>query len=166
MLSNKISDYFAKNKEQFEKLTKNNNDFNTKIYRDNESNNVIDILHNDELLIRAKYEVVGYYNVVSSTWTWAWANPFIEKDLVTASQKLQKIRETIITTDKLPADDRELYLYFISNPVFYISADNITMLMQMILYFTDGTWIVPRKNNNNIPTQLEFILIKNILQIK
>ena len=164
MLRDNINKYYSTNKENFNKLIGQISNYSTKVYRDEEHNNIVDVISDNKPIIRATYEVIGYYNITTSIFVWAWANPFIEKDLIKKSSELRDLRNTFITTDKLDDETKQLYIYFVSNPSFYISGNNLSKLMPMILYYTEGNWILPR--NNNVPAQLEFILIKNILQIK
>lgn len=158
-----INSYYSKNKEMFNKILGSVN-YKTKIYRDDENNNIIEILDNDKSLLKAIYEVAGYYNLSSSIWVWGWANPFIERDLTNKVNEIRDKEKVFITTDKLDDKTKQLYLYFIRNASFYITHNNLTDLLSMTLYYTNDKWILPR-NIQNTPNQLEFILIKNILQI-
>lgn len=166
MLTDNINKYYSKNKEEFDKLVGKAN-YKTKIYRDDDDNNTIDVLDNDKTLLRATYEVIGYYNTVTSIWVWGWANPFVEKDMTNKVREMKELEQMFITTDKLDDKTKQLYLYFIKNPSFYIASENLDNLLSMILYYTNGKWTIPRNYGPaNSPNYLEFILIKNILQIK
>lgn len=166
MLTDKINDYFTQKKQEFSKFVGDIKDYQVKPYRTPDDNNILDIMKDNVQILRTDYEVIGYYNTVGSIWTWGWANPYVEKDLTKKVSEIRKLKDIILNCKNLNNDDKELYLYFITNNVFYILADNIDNFFKFVLYYTDGKWIVSRKHNTLAPNMLEFMLIKNVLQIK
>ena len=164
MLIEEINKYYTKHKNEFEIFVPNPK-YDIKLYRTNDKD-LLDLQNETGKILTAEYEIIGYYNLINSFWTWAFANPFIEQKLTKSVSKIKTLHKEIATSNKMGDMDRELYLYFIDNPLFYIGKDNLDNLIKMVFFYTTGKWIITRKNNNKIPTQLEFILIKNIIQLK
>lgn len=167
MLVTKIDAYYKKSKAEFDKYGITDN-YNIEVFKTPENNNIADVMRDEKQLLRIDYEVAGYYNLINSTWTWGHANPFIEKDITKSVDGLKKLKKVLLETNTKTLDTahKELYIYFITNPVFFISRENIDKLIKFVIYYTDSKWMLMRKNNTKNPTHLEFILVKNILQIK
>jgi hypothetical protein len=158
-LENEINEYFLKQEEDSKQIKIKNNYNYTFIYIN--ENYIVDIYSNDNThIMRATYEILGNYNIISSIWIWAWAISYIEKKLTIASKNILKYSK--ILEDKVNDKEIERYLYYTKNPTFYISFKNLDELIKLSFFITKGFKIIPRKINNNI----EFILIKQILQEK
>lgn len=117
---------------------------------------IIKVYNDNILIITANYELCGHYNIINSTYIWSWGNPYVEKDLIQSIIKLKDLKNILYKNDTGESDK---ILYYIDNPVFFIK--NIDYLIKLILYHTDGLWIIKDVKNNDI---IELILIKNILQ--
>jgi hypothetical protein len=169
MSTKSINDYFEKKTQDLTKIVHNMDDLkNYKVsvfHHDKNSQNIISLKH-DNKEIQANYEIVGYYNIISSVWIWANANPFIEKDLYPNLNKILDQKESLIKSKSLESKDRELYYYFVSHNSFFIAKENIDILLKFILYHTQGLWIVSRLGDPNNKHQYEFVILKEILQIK
>lgn len=170
MLRDKFNKYYADSKKEFEKLISTSK-YNIKLYRNNNVD-LIDLFIGEKKILTADYEIIGYYNLINSMWRWGWSNPFVEKNLVTSETIIKNINDTIYKSSELTDKEREIYLYFLNNPSFYIEKDNLDELLKMTFFYTKGKWFITRKNKNkrienssSLPTELEFILIKNITQL-
>ena len=133
------------------------------IFAYDETEHFVDIYKNNKLFIRAAYEVLGCYNIISSIWIWSWGLSEIERNLVKntdirAKKMYEKLSRGVIT------QDIEEYLYYLSNTTFFISYKNLDKLLKLGLYMTKNKYILPHKINDDKPKIIEFILIKNIIQ--
>lgn len=169
MLSNKIEKYFnLKRKEiisivDLDKLNKYNVDvvkYDDKLH----NGNIIELSdknnHSNRFL--STYFIAGYYNIITSTWIWAWANPYLEKNL--ADKLKNKIKDnSLIGQIRKDVNKKELYNYFSTEDTFFISNKNIDELMKFILFVSNGLWFVSRKINDN---SLEILIIDKIIQNK
>lgn len=129
----------------------------------NENDKHIIIIYTNKLKIMAEYEILGNYDVQTGIWIWSWANSLVEKNLVKIAEKI-KSKSKYITHFNGEYDEIELVNYYITNPSFYISSNNMDMFVKMVLYYSDENWILQKKNKN-FPSIFEFIIIKNILNI-
>lgn len=120
-------------------------------------------LHTKKYRILAEYEILGTYNTNISSWIWSYSNPLVEKNLTLVAQKIKDLRDQVSNFKGNSKDIEQIY-YYLNNPIFYISIENINLLSKFLLYYSECNWIVHMNNNNN-PFIIEFILIKNILNI-
>lgn len=98
-------------------------------------------------IIKSHYQIIGYYNIISSIWTWGYAIYYIEKNLTQLSKTIT------------PQTEEEQF--FCDNPVFFIPYNKLDILINFILTVLKGERLYPRKVNQNI---IEFILLTNIIQ--
>lgn len=129
----------------------------------NEDIHIVDIYKNDKLLIRATYEILGCYNVISSIWVWSWAISQIEKNLTENTKNKAKELHDILLNNRITKDIEE-YLYYLTNDTFFISYKNLEKLLNFGLYMTKNKYILSHKITEKEPKIIEFILIKKITQ--
>jgi hypothetical protein len=154
MLSKKINDNFLEKKNIIDKIISPEDlkKANINILDDK----LLEVKNSSNKKLIANYSIIGYYNLHSSLFIWAWANPFLEINLSNSIKlKIQNI--------KLSGDKKELYNYMINNDSLMITGENIDELFKLVLYITKGKWIISKKqgDKSNI---IEFILINNIVQ--
>jgi hypothetical protein len=138
--------------------------YDKKFYKLDEKN-LIEISKNKNL-IRSEYQIIGFYNITNSIWTWVWNNPFIEKNLGINKDVLQNYVKKLINSKTIDQKELEELVYYTSNEAFYISFENIGRLLQFIMYNLQSAMVVTKKNDDINPSVIEFISIKDILLIK
>lgn len=50
--------------------------------------NIITLYHNNNKILKSKYEIIGLYDASSSLWVWAWAIPYLTKNENFLARKL------------------------------------------------------------------------------
>ena len=123
------------------------------------------IFDNDRVTINnitCRYDVLGYYNQTVSTWTWGWANIFIEKNLVITQKQLLDVIPKLKTSKYHKEADKIILM--ISIPVFYIHQDNLPMLLKIIGYIGKYIGIVSHINMQMDKIH-EYIGVKSINNI-
>lgn len=166
--------YYVIQNEMFKKILKKNdlNYINSMLHSENkniiynfsEIDNLyyMEILIDHKVILKAEYEIIGYYNQNDNIWVWSWANPFMDKILYKdiKEKNNNKLKDIIQSTQNI-TKEIETVNYFINNPIFYISPENLPDLLNMTLYNTDGFIYININNNIN-----KYILLKNIVQFK
>lgn len=156
MLINIIEKYYEAKKNIFLKYFVQNQ-YSLKFFYNN--NRHIIYINSKNINIKAEYEILGIYDTNNKYWTWSNSLPFIEKNLVKTSKHVRNYKNKIF--DFLVKNNKNIY-HYLNDSSFQL--DNIDLLTKVMLYYSNGNWIIVYNNvsNNNI---LEFILIKNILNI-
>lgn len=162
-LQSDIDKYINKQKKEDIKLTDDDDNYDLKFLYTDENEYIVDIYKNKKILIRATYEILGCYNIISSTWTWSYAISQMERDLSNnVEDQINKFKDLLLT-GKITKETEE-YLYYLSNPSFFISYKSLNKLLNFGLYITKSKHVVAHKINKSQPKIIEFILIKKILQ--
>jgi len=127
---------------------------------------------NDNFIMKCEYAVAGSYNLSSSVWYWSWSIDYIDKELTIDLEPVREFKNKLVdNSTKYDQKQSDQLYFYLSNNNFYLSYENINILLKMVLYLTKGLWIFPvkiandQKNNLNIK-RIEFVLIKKILQNK
>lgn len=81
--------YYDKNLEKYKNKFKNVTyiDFSTDI-NDTNRRTITMLDNNQNILFTLKYEIIGVFDNLSSTWTWAWAVPNLTKNTTYISRKI------------------------------------------------------------------------------
>jgi hypothetical protein len=173
-----ITKYFNKQKEIYEPKIKSNLQYDVTTYLENEAH-VVKLSHNNNIVIKFEYELLGYYNAINSMWNWGWATELIDRSITLTSQKMQSLPEYIKNNiqdfDNKEAED----LHFkTSNPSFFIDFNNIDKLVKASINHLNSEWFIKvcSDKNGNMRTcdfikneeqddmRIEYLLIKKILQ--
>lgn len=141
----------------------NNKNYQFKFIYTDENEHIVDIYFREKIVLRAKYEILGCYNVINSIWIWSWAISEIEKNLAENCKYATKKYYDKLSKNKI-TKEKEEYLYYLSNPSFFISYKNLDKLLKFGTYITKSIFILPHKINENSPKMIEFILIKKVIQ--
>jgi len=169
MMFSKINNYYQQQKEYMKKIINIKKIHRFKLMKDEYNNNyIIEIYYKDKLKLRAKYNVIGMYNIINSVWYWSWNISNIDKQLITNSLKIKEFSEELNNNyskyNKTEID--ELY-YLTSNGNFYIDGDNIKKLIKIALFINKGIWYIPISINKNNEMDInEEINLDNILKIE
>jgi len=165
----KINNYYQQQKEYMKKIINIKKIHRFKLMKDEYNNNyIIEIYYKDKLKLRAKYNVIGMYNIINSVWYWSWNISNIDKQLINNSLKIKEFSEELNNNyskyNKTEID--ELY-YLTSNGNFYIDGDNIKKLIKIALFINKGIWYIPISINKNNEMDInEEINLDNILKIE
>ena len=116
-------------------------------------------IENKKYNIKAEYQILGLLDMNTNIWTWGYDLRFIERDLIKSSKKIRK-NVRILEIKNMNEEN----LYYLNNSSFSINIEKMDFFIKLLLYYSDGNWIINivRNNNSNL---IEFILIKNILNI-
>jgi len=155
-------DQYIKYQQENKKISDNDNYKLNFAYTD-ENEHIVDVYKNDKLLLRASYEILGCYNIICSMWIWGWSLSYVEKNLVKNTKTAAKNLYKILSNGDITKDTEE-YLYYLSNPSFFISHKNLNKLLNFGVYMTESKFVLPHKIDENKPKIIEFILIKKITQ--
>lgn len=165
----KYNDYFKANTNKIQKLTNNANpdNYKLKFYKLDETKNIVDVIDKstNKLLLKCEYMIAGYYNIANSIWTWAWNNPYTEKNLNIDKDVFMELKNTIHNS-KISQEEIEEIIYFLDDTSIYLSHNNMEKLTKFIMYSLESPMIISKKNDDNQPSVIEIIAIKEILQIK
>jgi len=135
-----------------------NHDLKSIKYSKKNDKNVI-YIENKKYNIKAEYQILGLLDMNTNIWTWGYDLRFIERDLIKSSKKIRK-NVRILEIKNMNEEN----LYYLNNSSFSINIEKMDFFIKLLLYYSDGNWIINivRNNNSNL---IEFILIKNILNI-
>jgi hypothetical protein len=157
----KINKY-VKQQQNNIRLTEND-DYDLKFAYTDESEHIVSIYKNETLILRAKYEILGCYNLISSIWIWAWSINQVERNLVENPKKdIKKFANSLF--NNIITKDIEEYLYYAFNDTFFISYKSLDKLLKFGLYATKSKYVIAYKTDENKPKTIEFILIKKVIQ--
>lgn len=177
---NKIDSYHSKQKKNIKKKFDPNQNYKYKFTKDKQGNHIIEIYDDEnKIKLKAIYEIIGLYNLINSVWYWAWDISFVNRALTKESLKIKELAKDIKNNYKKYLPDEADQLYFVStNGTFFITTENVTRLIKLLLYLSKGEWylfIAHNKNDSMIQSQnldnqnldnqrIEYILLKKIIQ--
>jgi hypothetical protein len=173
----KVEKYHASQKKNIKSKFNPDKNYKYKFSKDKHNNHIIEVFDDTTLKLKAKYEVIGMYNLSNSIWYWAWNISFINKGLTNESKKVRDFAKDIKENyKKYPSDEADQLHYVSTNGNFYISYDNVIRLIKLALYLSKGKWylfLAHDKKNTTVQSQnaknsnlqkMEYILIKEIIQ--
>jgi len=181
-MEKEIQKNFIDKEKKISKKFNYNKNYDYKISIDNQDNHIIELYNNDELIMKAEYELIGIYNIYNSIWYWAWNIQMVDHKLITESQKIKKfvniIKDNFKKWDPKKAEE---YNYICKNGNFYTTPNKLLMMVKLILYITNGIWYIPichnkknsicyELNNYNLDASeiksVEYLLIKKIIYFR
>ncbi len=82
-------EYYDKNTEYYDKILSKIKYYKLKIVEsDLNHSSIIFYDKNKKKLFSSRYEIIGMYNKMSSTWVWAWSVPYFNKNATYISKKI------------------------------------------------------------------------------
>ncbi len=160
----KIDNYFKTIKDDMQKNLDIVKEYNYNFITENNVN-IVEIISNGKIILRAEYCIIGLYNIGLSVWYWGWGLDFINRKFL---DKLQVIKEfpKILEKDDKNFNNLELEeLHFItSNNNFYCSSQNLDRIIRFALYMLKAIWYFPVKYSDNQMDKIEYIALTKILQ--
>jgi len=173
-----IAEYIKKQEKLVRKIYDPNKTYRYQFSKDNNGKHIIELFSNNQLIIKAEYEIGGVYNLTNSVWYWGHTLEYIDRSLVKSSDKIKTVADIVKkeqkTFDKVDAD----YFYFIStNGNFYTTLKNTNSLIQVAVYLSESYWYIPICYGNEETTyifsedkpiepntlRIEYLLIKKII---
>lgn len=169
----KMDSYFKNIKEDIQKKLDITKDYQYNFVEEN-GLNIIEIIFDNKIKLRAEYNIIGLYNIPLSIWYWGYALDFVNKKLVDKLQIVKQLPKTLLDSDSdihfSSVELEELY-FMTKNNDFYCSSQNIDKIIKLVLYLTKGIWYIMVKHSaqmvgdvNNQMDRVEYILIHKILQ--
>lgn len=162
----KMEDYYKSQKELIKKKYDTEKNYT---YQINE--NIIELHDKDKLVLRAEYQLIGIYNIISSIWVWGWNIQFVNKNLISLSEKIKEFPEKLMKEKNNSREIDDLY-YITSNGNFYTSPNNVEKIAKFALHYLEGKWIFPicyGQNNVSCINQddnikrMEYIMLTKII---
>jgi hypothetical protein len=123
-------------------------------------------IHNGNKTCTAKYELLGTFDLTTSTWYWSHLfNPHNPQTTL-ISKNINENMKIFIENKKIKLTqyDLELVTFFCRNSI-YIERENLEILIKLCLFLSDVQWIMPYRKIDNTPSKIDFIIIKQIIQI-
>ncbi|ARF09865.1 hypothetical protein Indivirus_4_37 [Indivirus ILV1] len=164
----KIDNYFTNIKTDIQKKLDTTTEYDYNFINENDIN-IIEVISNGKIILKAEYCILGLYNIGLSVWYWGWGIDFINRKF---SEKLKVIKDFPQTLEKDHNKFRDLELeelYFITNNSnFYCSSQNLDRIIRFALYMINAIWYVPIKYSDNQGSQMdkiEYIALTKILQV-
>jgi hypothetical protein len=179
--SQKVSDYFDNCEKQIKKSYDVSKQYNHKFVTEDGGRHIIELIDKKEgstPVIRAEYEIIGVYDMITSVWYWGWNIDFVDRGLVKTIESVKKIKSEIEKNYKGFEPIEADYLNFISsNGNFFTVNDRIQGLIKLALYECDAKWYIPivhsdqlnpyvLSDEKNVVTgakRVEFLLIKSLI---
>jgi len=168
-LSKKIESTYEKKKQAFVKIFETGIDYQYTFTKNNNNEHIIELTHDGKLCLRAIYSIIGNYNLFNSVWYWAYNIALIDKDLASDSLLIKKY--------DVPVNEDEYtdgVHYMCGNPNFFISNDNMNMVIKLALFVTDFVFYLPLRYDesdkvvnadSNSVKRVEYVFIKKVLNI-
>ena len=116
---------------------------------------------NNKLMMKGKYKIIGMYNKNTSIWYWAWDIDFVDKNLIIDSLKFKEAAKNI----KLNSPENESIYFYLTTGNFMTNIQNLTLIIKLALYITDGIWfykIIHNENINNV--FIEYVILTGITE--
>jgi hypothetical protein len=95
---------------------------------------------NNNNLFRSKYEHIGTFNNKSSFWYWAWASPFKSS---ASFQHFENTKQYVLNKhSNWDNKEADYYRFLINYPSFFVTNDDLTKLLLLVLYTNKQCWYV------------------------
>jgi len=171
-LLNNVDAYYNKMKNSIADKIDIDKDYNYQI-----DHNIINVMHDNKIVLKAKFTFLGSYNIINSIWYWGWNMDIVNKEL---TKKLDVLKDFVdeIKNNKYKFNtlqQQNLFFRFNSG-YFYTNIKNINNLSKLVLYLCKSIWVisVPYDKNGNIINKknksklmkFNYLLIDEIVQIK
>ena len=178
-----VNNYYDKKKEHNLKKINISKSFNTKMYVNSEGDHILELYDDSKMILKAKYDLLGFYNLSNSVWYWGWNIDLVDKKLINASKHMKTFPQYIKDNyNQFTFVDAEDYYFRTDNGNFYTSLENVDKLIKLALYYMKGEWYITlctsrdgktitcdpnsiNHPNDNPIMRFEYYLIKHILQI-
>lgn len=138
------------------------------------------LTNSDKSVLKAKYQVIGKYQVHQKMWHWSWGIDYINRKLYKQLKPVQNLHQHIKSNyqDYQP-ELADLMYYWSKNNNFYTSYENVGKLVTMAVYMAKGVWFIPVtiKGNKQIVyngsakikkeelEEIEYLMITDIIQL-
>ena len=150
-MQKKVQEYYQKRKDEIVEIMDPDKSYKYKFDRDANQNPVVDLLDTTgKSVLKAKYNVIGIYNVISSIWFWSWNVDFIDKKLVKVDGLVKDFSKKLKTDfDKFDPKYAESMYFYMSNGNFYMTSENVPKLVKTVLKLSNGKWFLIVKHFND-----------------
>ena len=151
---------------------------------DSQGNHIIELINTKgKTVLKAQYDLIGFYNLSNSVWYWAWNIDLADKKLTKASIKMKEFPDYIKKNYKdFTPIEAEDYYFRTEMGNFYTNLENIHNLIKLTMYYMNSIWYIavcsgkdgkshtcdpnfnPELNKSPI-IRFEYYMIKKILQM-
>lgn len=177
----KVDKYYEKNKKSYESLF--NFKSKTKIeMSENDKQYYLTIIDDNGKSIKFQYELAGVFNVRNSVWYWGWDIELVDKNLTKSIKSVKSFYKFILeNNDEFTQKEAEDLYFRTKNNNFYLNKlNNMEQVLRIALYLTKSLWYLPigmnkdgelylyngGSNESAVSEKIQFILIKNIANVK
>jgi hypothetical protein len=180
--SDRVNKYYENKKKDYAKLIDMGKSYDSKTYKKNDKH-IIELKHGGKLIFKAEYQLLGFYNIINSSWYWGYASELSDRSLIQTSISMKSfgeyIKKNLDDFEPVQADD----LYFkTSTNSFFSNLDNISQLVKTSMYNLKKDWFItlchgrngkvnscdPNLNKNKSKSnnmRFEYLLINKVLSI-
>jgi hypothetical protein len=181
----KINHYYEHKEKKISKILDLNDNFQCLTYTDNNGNHILELIKNDKLILKAEYQLIGFYNIINSLWYWGWGIDMVDRSLVKDVEKIKTFPNYIKNNMNI-FDHKEVEkLHFrTENSSFFMDIKKVIELIKLAIYYLNVEWYATvcygrdgtkstckilsetenKKSKDNI-LRFEYLLIKKILTI-
>ncbi len=183
--TNRIEKYYKAKKDTYSKKVDLLKSYNTKFSVDDDNNHIIELLDDSgNTVLKAYYDLIGFYNLSNSVWYWGWNIDLADKKLTSATLKISEFPKYIKKNYKeFQPVEAEDYHFRTSMGNFYTSLDKIHNLIKLAMFILKGEWYIAVCSGRDGKTttcdpgfnaelekspiiRFEYLLIKKILKIR
>lgn len=143
-------------------------DDNYKLEFDNsrkENINIVTILDGKgKPIFKAQYSIIGIYDQNAMLWHWGWNLSYINKNLIIDAEKVKKVSQEKLSSEKKKHSAKLKYYTHTSG--FVMPPQNIPIQIMIAMYSQKSIWFyqVHHKVELGAPEILEFISIDKIVE--
>ncbi len=175
----KIEKYYQEKKDKYSAKINLSKKYDANTYS-KDGTHILELLYDGDIILKAEYELLGFYNITNSMWYWGWGTEMVDRSLVKSSEKMKDFPDYILKHlkdfDNKEAEDLHFKTDF---PSFFVNVDNIEMLLKLGLYYLNLDWYITlctgRDGNSSTCESLdsskkdnmrfEYLIIKRVVSL-
>jgi hypothetical protein len=159
-----IEEYYNKQHTKMAHIIDSDNKSIKYRFYSNDDTQLVEIIKNNNTILKAKYSIAGVYNFQTNIWTWAYAVAFTNRIASEKSNIIKTIPGMVMKNyNDFNKEDAEELHFYCDNNSFFVTSDVIPKLVKIALFVMKGKWLVSIRHNNNGSNYIEYIIIDEIL---
>jgi hypothetical protein len=121
-----VQKYYEKKSDNFSKKVDLTKFYDSETYVDKNNKHILELKNGNKTIMKAEYELLGFYNIINSSWYWGYASELVDRSIIKDSKKIRDfpkyVKDNYEDFDKREAED----LYFkTSSPSFFMNVKSI-----------------------------------------
>ncbi|MBA42458.1 MAG: hypothetical protein CMF62_00425 [Magnetococcales bacterium] len=159
----KVERSYQNKKKQFNKLNPKIN-YSFKFVTDTDKNRILVVSHNDKIVMKAEYDLIGIYNKDLNLWHYGYAIDYVDKKSTLKSKNIKKLQIDVEENyNNYDAIESETLHFYSSNPHLFTDSDNIPLIIKIMMFIMDSIWYISINYNKNESNLVEYISIRKII---